>query len=102
MWMAVTGPPRSLTLPQISRLAYSRSANSLTAKRPVRRWIPLLRLHVIFLTVSAFHPLCMRLTEHQTDPIDGPPFVVGIVTLLRQFHASHTHRSALIYSPTRR
>eukprot|EP00048_Salpingoeca_helianthica_P015709 m.228184 g.228184 ORF g.228184 m.228184 type:complete len:1164 (+) comp17418_c0_seq1:49-3540(+) len=46
---------------QISRLAYSRSANTMTAKRP-------------------------------TDPIDGPPFVVGIVTLLRQFHTSHTHR----------
>ena len=26
------------------------------------------------------------------DPLDGPPFVVGVITLLHQFHSSHTHR----------
>eukprot|EP00035_Acanthoeca_spectabilis_P022186 m.442450 g.442450 ORF g.442450 m.442450 type:complete len:1163 (-) comp18809_c0_seq1:1689-5177(-) len=26
------------------------------------------------------------------DPVDGPPFVVGLITLLKQFHSTHTHR----------
>ena len=31
-------------------------------------------------------------TDWQTDPLDGPPLAIGVVTLLRQFHSSHTHR----------
>jgi hypothetical protein len=27
----------------------------------------------------------------QGDPLDGPPFVCGIITLLKQFHSTHTH-----------
>ncbi len=26
------------------------------------------------------------------EPLDGPAFVVGLVTLLKQFHVTHTHR----------
>jgi WASH complex subunit strumpellin len=26
------------------------------------------------------------------DDVDGPPFVTGVITLLKQFHSTHTHR----------
>lgn len=24
--------------------------------------------------------------------MDGPPFVIGLITLLKQYHSTHTHR----------
>ena len=26
----------------------------------------------------------------EKDPLDGPPFIAGCITLLRQFHSDHT------------
>jgi len=32
------------------------------------------------------------LSKKQGENVDGPPFVVGLITLLKQFHSTHTHR----------
>eukprot|EP00040_Diaphanoeca_grandis_P027104 m.153504 g.153504 ORF g.153504 m.153504 type:complete len:1159 (+) comp30837_c1_seq2:255-3731(+) len=32
------------------------------------------------------------LAKKQGENVDGPPFVVGLITLLKQFHSTHTHR----------
>jgi WASH complex subunit strumpellin len=39
-----------------------------------------------------FHSFSDALTcKKVTDPLDGPPLVVGIFTLLKQFHSENTN-----------
>ena len=41
------------------------------------------------------------LAKKPGDQVDGPPFVVGLITLLKQFHSTHTHRSVSCRLPLR-
>eukprot|EP00299_Pterocystis_sp_00344_P017522 c8776_g1_i1.p1 GENE.c8776_g1_i1~~c8776_g1_i1.p1 ORF type:complete len:1014 (-),score=293.32 c8776_g1_i1:149-3190(-) len=34
--------------------------------------------------------LCSLINKDKKDTLDGPPFIVGVLTLLKQFHSSHT------------
>eukprot|EP00300_Choanocystis_sp_HF-7_P005246 c13971_g1_i1.p1 GENE.c13971_g1_i1~~c13971_g1_i1.p1 ORF type:complete len:1115 (+),score=343.04 c13971_g1_i1:206-3346(+) len=34
--------------------------------------------------------LCSLVCKDRREALDGPPFVVGVITLLKQFHSSHT------------
>jgi WASH complex subunit strumpellin len=37
-------------------------------------------------------PIGSLIAGKQGDGVDGPPLVTGVITLLKQFHSTHTHR----------
>ena len=47
--------------------------------------IIIMRVGILYLP-SAGSMICRRMS----DPIDGPPFVAGCITVLRQFHSDNT------------
>ena len=75
---------------QLPKLMYSRTVGELKGRRENgEREYCVLFVVCLFVCLFVGSLLCKKPSER--EPIDGPPFIAGCITLLRQFHSDNTN-----------